>query len=106
MKNIKIPLHDYPVKEFLLEHKKVPLPQVCVFEAEAILIEIGRLLGFETYTADPAKIYDGKKLSELTELRTIPEPLQGTKNIRRIDVIWYNESSPPNYFFEVEDKGT
>jgi len=31
--------------------------------------------------------------------------LKGTKNIGRVDVVWYNEDSPPCYLFEVEDKG-
>lgn len=75
-------------------------------EAEAILIRIGNLLGYETYTADPSKVLEGKKLEELSSLREIPEVLQGIKNARKIDVIWHNESSPPNYLFEVEDKGT
>lgn len=33
-------------------------------QAEGILLESGNLLGFDTYTADPAKEYNGKKLSE------------------------------------------
>lgn len=31
---MRIPLHNYPVKEFFLEHKKVSLPKVFVFEAK------------------------------------------------------------------------
>lgn len=31
---MKVPLHEYPVKEFLLEHKEIPLPKVFVLEAE------------------------------------------------------------------------
>jgi len=31
---LKVPLHEYPVKEFLLEHKKIPLPKVFVLEAK------------------------------------------------------------------------
>jgi len=74
-------------------------------QAEAILLEIGNLLGFETYTADPSKVFQDRKLDEISTLQDVPEILQGTKNIGRVDVIWYNEDSPPSFLFEVEDKG-
>jgi len=75
-------------------------------EAEAVLLEIGKLLGFETYTADPSKVFEGRRLDEVSTLKDIPDILRGTKNIARVDVIWYNEDSPPSYLFEVEDRGT
>lgn len=74
-------------------------------EAEGVLLEIGNLLGYDTYTADPAKVFEGKRLDELSTLTGIPDNLKGTKNIGRVDVVWYNEDSPPCYLFEVEDKG-
>ena len=75
-------------------------------EAEAVLLEIGNLLGFETYTADSSKFFEGRSLDEISTLRNIPDILKGTKNIALVDVIWCNEDSPPNFLFEVEDKGT
>ena len=75
-------------------------------EAEAILLEIGKLLGFETYTADSSKIFEGRRLDEISTLQDIPEILRGTRNIARVDVIWYKEDSPPSYLFEIEDRGT
>lgn len=75
-------------------------------EAEAVLLEIGNLLGYETYTADPAKTSGGKKLGEIASTKDVPEILKSTKNVERTDVIWYKEEMPPSYFFEVEDKGT
>lgn len=74
-------------------------------EAEAILLEIGNLLGFETFTADSSKVFEGRRLDEISTLKEIPDILRGTKNIARVDVVWYNEDSPPSYLFEVEDKG-
>jgi hypothetical protein len=35
-------------------------------------------LGFETYTADPSKVYKKKKLGDLSILENMPEQLQGT----------------------------
>jgi len=75
-------------------------------EAEAILLEIGNLLGYETYTSDPAKIFENKKLGIIASSEEVPEILRSTKNVERTDVIWYKEDSPPSYFFEVEHGGT
>jgi len=79
-------------------------------EAEAILLELGNLLGYEgTFTADPSKEYDSKvlgkkgKLSEIATLDKLPaftyERLLGP--IRKIDVIWFQEELP-QACFEVE----
>ena len=100
-------------KEIMEEvEEEIPKPLVVEkiisghIEAEAILLEIGNLLGFETYTADPSKVFEGRRLDEISTLKDIPDILRGTKNIARVDVIWYNEDSPPSYLFEVEDRGT
>lgn len=74
--------------------------------AEAVLLDMGNLLGYETYTADPSKHYQGNRLDEISTLEEVPENLQSIKSIARVDVIWYDEDSPPSYLFEVEDKGT
>jgi len=79
-------------------------------EAQAILLELGNLLGYDgTYTADPSKEYDSKilerkgKLGEIATLDKLPpftfERLLGP--IRKIDVIWFQEEIP-QACFEVE----
>ncbi len=79
-------------------------------EAEAILLELGNLLGYDgTYTADPGKEYDSKvlgkqgKLGEIATLEKLPpftlERLLGP--VRKIDVIWFQEELP-QACFEVE----
>lgn len=99
-------------KEEIPEEVKEALPKPKIVErtvsnhTEAVLLEIGKLLSFETYTADPSKTFEGKRLDEISTLQEIPDNLRGTKNIKKVDVIWYNEDSPPSYLFEVEDKGT
>lgn len=101
-------------KQVEIEEKKESTPKMVTkpvvitshTEAEAILIEIGNLLGYETYTADPAKNYQGKKLGEIASSKNVPEILSSTKNIEKTDVIWYKEDMPPSYFFEVEQGGT
>jgi len=75
-------------------------------EAEAILLELGNLLGYETYTADPAKSYKNAKLGEIASSKDVPQILRNTKNVQRIDVIWYKEEMPPSYFFDVDGRRT
>ena len=92
------------------EHEKVvetePITVNSHEEAEAALLEIGNLLGYETYTADPAKTFGERKLGGIASSKDVPENLRNAKNVQRTDVIWYKEEMPPSYFFEVEDKGT
>jgi len=75
-------------------------------DLQGILVELGNLLGYETYVADPSKIYKKKALREWTSLEQIPPftYLRLLKFIREIDVIWFsNEGSElPIACFEVE----
>lgn len=72
-------------------------------DAEGILIELGNLLGFDTYTADPSKLYGGVALSEKAKLKEIPSFTHEKilETAREIDVIWFREEFPV-YCFEVE----
>jgi hypothetical protein len=72
-------------------------------DIEGMLIELGNLLGFDTYCADKSKTYNGTPLSELTSLKTIPK-FSMTRIIntaQRIDVIWFEDDFPV-FAFEVE----
>ena len=72
-------------------------------EIEGMLIELGNLLGFDTYCADKSKIYNGTPLSEITSLKTIPHFSMPRimRTVQRIDVIWLKDDFPV-YAFEVE----
>lgn len=74
--------------------------------AEGALLELGNLLGFDTYvTADDRnKEFRGKLLSKTATLQEMPEDCipPGIKNtVRHIDVIWFEEKFP-RYCIEVE----
>ncbi len=73
---------------------------------QGILVELGNLLGYETYVADPSKIYKNKTLAEWATLTEIP-PFTYHKIlniVRQIDVIWFrNEGNEfPVACFEIE----
>ena len=72
-------------------------------EAQGVLLDLGNLLGYDTYVADPSKGYKGNTLGELARLKEIPgftykETLDVVKNI---DVIWF-KGEYPECCFEVE----
>lgn len=73
---------------------------------EGMLIEIGNFFEYVTYTGDPNKNFDKKKLKELCGTSSIPDftypELKTT--ISKCDAIWFIKSKLlfPKYIFEVE----
>jgi hypothetical protein len=64
---------------------------------------LGNLLGFDTYTPDASRTYNGQKLGEIATLDDLP-PFTSEKimdSVRNIDVVWLKDEWP-EYFFEVE----
>ena len=71
---------------------------------EGILIELGNVFGYLTYTDNPNAIFNGKPLAVLTTLEefprfALPEMLEAA---RRIDVIWFSKRRMPKHTFDVE----
>ena len=73
-------------------------------EAEYYLLELGKLLGYSTYTVDGSKIYNQKPLRDYADLNDIPDFAgQRDKNsAREIDVLWFDEDENPKFCLEVE----
>ena len=73
------------------EHGKVDKTELITVgsheEAEAVLLEIGNLLGYETYTADPGKSFRKRKLCEIASSKDVPENLRSAKNVQAQEVI-------------------
>ncbi len=72
-------------------------------EAEFILLCLGRILGYDTYSPDRNKKAYGQKLENLVTLNEIPQFLAPSllDTIKNIDVIWF-EGDLPACCFEVE----
>jgi len=73
------------------------------WDVVGILVELGNMLGFDTYVADPSQQFQGKKLGDLATLKEIP-PFTYEKIVdtaKNIDVIWFKDEFP-RYCFEVE----
>jgi hypothetical protein len=71
--------------------------------AETLLLELGNMLGFDTYTSDPSKSHNGTPLSQIAKLNEMPQFTHKKilETAREIDVIWFRDEFPA-YCFEVE----
>jgi hypothetical protein len=71
--------------------------------AEAVLLMLGKLLGYDTYTPDAGRTYEEQKLGDIATLEDLPY-FAGEKvmdSVRNVDVVWLKDEWP-EYFFEVE----
>jgi len=70
------------------------------------LIEIGNIRGYETYCPDKSRVFNDKKLNEISTLHSCPTLQFSDYNLlRQIDVIWFKPKGNnfiPAYAFEVE----
>jgi hypothetical protein len=72
--------------------------------AEYYLLELGKMLGYLTYTVDQSKSFGDKRLGDVALLQSIP-PFTGERDIntvKEIDVIWFDDDENPKFCFEVE----
>ena len=70
---------------------------------QGMLVEIGNMKNFQTYTPDKNVVLNGKKLSEVASLDSIPRFTYDDRLdlIRQIDVVWF-ENGYPVQTFDVE----
>jgi hypothetical protein len=75
------------------------------WDAIAMLAQVGKLLGYDVYVADPARESRlfGVKLGDLADLQEVPRFTldRYLDTISYVDVIWFQEEFPA-YCFEVE----
>lgn len=71
--------------------------------AEAVLLMLGNLFGYDTYTPDASKVFDGQKLGDIATLEELPDFTNSKimESVQNIDVVWMKDEWP-EYFFEVE----
>ena len=99
-------LHKRTLFQRLAEGETVRPQRLSHAEVEGMLLELGNFYGYDTYTANAKKVFDGKPLASIATLKdlppfTFPELLA---QARQIDVLWF-ERKPrpfPKFAFEVE----
>ncbi len=72
-------------------------------EAEFILLKLGQVLGYDTYSPDRNEKAYGQKLEDLISFNEIPQFTTPSllDTIKKIDVIWFEDEFPV-YCFEIE----
>ena len=74
-------------------------------EIQGMIIEIGNMKEFDTYTPDRTKIFANKELGNIVTLKECPNFTYDkiVQAVRFCDVIWFNFRGFPEKLFEVED---
>jgi hypothetical protein len=73
-------------------------------EAEMLLLKIGRLLGYDTFSPNKSNEAYGEKLQDYISLKELPTRFLGGDIVRlvsQVDVMWFKDEVP-KYAFEVE----
>jgi hypothetical protein len=109
----RIGLGLYALTDFLYKIKREEEPQKenekIVYQhtrIQGMLLEIGELKQYETYTYDKNKTFDGKPLGFITTTKDCPlftYPNIIKQSVKFIDVIWFNKRKFPAYAYEVEN---
>jgi hypothetical protein len=86
-----------------VELPRIEIDKLGHTDVQGILLELGNLLGYDTYIADPSKTYKGKTLGDLSTLKEIPQFTYQRllDTVKNIDVIWFEEEFP-KFCFEIE----
>lgn len=74
-------------------------------EIQGMIIEIGNMKGFDTYTPDKSKIFVNKELGNIATIKDCPDFTYEKiiQSVKFCDVIWFNLRGFPERLFEVED---
>lgn len=72
---------------------------------QGMIIEIGNMKGFDTYTPDKSKVFSNKELGNIATMREFPLFTYDKiiQSVKFIDVAWFNARGFPEKIFEVED---
>jgi len=107
----RIGLGIYALTDYLHKLPTSPKPQSKEQEKEqthysiqGMLLEIGNMEGFDTYSPNKNAIFDNKPLLQIMTLSEFPNFTYSNivQSVRFIDVLWFNNRGFPKFTFEVE----
>jgi hypothetical protein len=107
----RIGLGIYALTEYLDKLPTSPKPQSKEQEKEqthysiqGMLLEIGNMEGFDTYSPNKNAIFDNKPLQQIMTFSEFPNFTYSNiiQSVRFIDVLWFNDRGFPKFAFEVE----
>lgn len=107
----RIGLGMYALTNYLDKLPTSPKPQSKEQEKEqthysiqGMLLEIGNMEGFDTYSPNKNAIFENKPLLQIMTLSEFPNFTYSNvvQSVRFIDVLWFNDRGFPKFTFEVE----
>ena len=107
----RIGLGIYALTEYLDKLPTSPKPQSkeqqkeqTHYSIQGMLLEIGSMEGFDTYSPNKNAIFDNKPLQQIMTFSEFPNFTYPTiiQSVRFIDVLWFNDRGFPKRAFEVE----
>lgn len=107
----RIGLGIYALTEYLDKLPTSPKPQSkeqqkeqTHYSIQGMLLEIGNMEGFGTYSPNKNAIFDNKPLKQIMTFSEFPNFTYPTiiQSVRFIDVLWFNDRGFPKRAFEVE----
>ncbi|GAH75337.1 unnamed protein product, partial [marine sediment metagenome] len=107
----RIGLGIYALTDYLDKLPTSPKPQSKEQEKEqthysiqGMLLEIGNMEGFDTYSPNKNAIFDNKPLVQIMTFSEFPNFTYPNiiQSVRFIDVLWFNDRGFPKFAFEVE----
>ena len=107
----RVGLGVYALTKYLDELPFMPKPQTeeekkeqVHYSIQGMLLEIGNMEGFDTYSPNKNAIFDNKPLIQVMTLSTFPKFTYENiiQSVKFIDVLWFNERGFPKFAFEVE----
>jgi hypothetical protein len=107
----RVGLGIYALTEYLDTLPTFPKPQTKEQEKErthysiqGMLLEIGNMEGFDTYSPNKNAIFDNKPLLQIMTLAKFPNFSYPDiiQSVKFIDVLWFNDRGFPKFAFEVE----
>lgn len=108
----RIGLGVYALTEHLDKLPQIITPKTTVEKkdqrhvaVQGMIIEIGNMKGFDTYTPDKSKVFSNKELGNIATMREFPLFTYDKiiQSVKFIDVAWFNTRGFPEKIFEVED---
>jgi len=74
------------------------------YSIQGMLLEIGSMEGFDTYSPNKSAVFDNKSLLQIMTFSEFPNftYLNIIQSVRFIDVLWFNDRGFPKFAFEVE----
>ncbi len=74
------------------------------YSIQGMLLEIGNMEGYDTYSPNKNAIFDNKSLLQIMTLSEFPNFTYPAiiQSVKFIDVLWFSERGFPKYAFEIE----